>query len=94
MNPTPTPTPTPISADQVTPGWVGFAITAVFIIIVIALIFDMVRRIRRVRYREEARDRIAAELDAQLDGDETGAAGGMPDESDSDEDERPPARRG
>ncbi|OJX71276.1 MAG: hypothetical protein BGO95_09555 [Micrococcales bacterium 73-13] len=62
----PTPTPTPISADAVTPGWVGFTITAVFILIAVALVFDMVRRIRRVRYREEARDRIAAELEAQL----------------------------
>jgi len=56
----PTPTPTPISADAVTPGWVGFTITAVFILIAVALVFDM------VRYREEARDRIAAELEAQL----------------------------
>lgn len=59
------PTPLPISPDEVTPGWVGFAITAVFMVIVIVLIFDMVRRMRRVRYREEARERIAAELDPQ-----------------------------
>ncbi|HWL01158.1 MAG TPA: hypothetical protein VNQ52_02155 [Microbacteriaceae bacterium] len=57
--------PTPISADEVTPGWVGFAITAVFMIVVILLIFDMVRRIRRVRYRGEAQERIAAELEAE-----------------------------
>jgi len=56
--------PTPISADEVTPGWIGFAITAVFAIVVILLIFDMVRRIRRVRYRGEAQERIAAELEA------------------------------
>lgn len=56
--------PTPISPDEVTPGWVGFTITAVFIVIVVLLIFDMVRRIRRVRYREEARERIAAEVEA------------------------------
>lgn len=58
--------PTPNGIDEVTPGWVGFAITAVFIIIVILLIFDMVRRMRRVRYREEAQERIAAELEANL----------------------------
>lgn len=56
--------PTPISADEVTPGWIGFTITAVFAIVVILLIFDMVRRIRRVRYRGEAQERIAAELEA------------------------------
>lgn len=58
------PTPLPISPDEVTPGWVGFAITAVFMLVVILLVFDMVRRMRRVRYREEARERIAEELDA------------------------------
>lgn len=57
--------PTPITADEVTPGWVGFAITAVFMVVVILLIFDMVRRIRRVRYRGEAQERIAAELEAE-----------------------------
>jgi len=57
--------PTPITADEVTPGWVGFAITAVFMIVVILLVFDMVRRIRRVRYRGEAQERIAAELEAR-----------------------------
>ncbi len=61
-----------IHADQVTPSWVGFAITAAFIVVVILLIIDMVRRMRRVRYREEARERIAAEIatdvtEAELD---------------------------
>ncbi len=79
----PTPTPTPISADQVTPGWVGFVVTAVFVLVVIVLIFDMVRRMRRVRYREEARDRIAAELDAQLI---DGAVGASQPDDDTDED--------
>ena len=55
-----------IDADRVTPGWVGFAITAVFMIIVILLIIDMVRRMRRVRYREEAREKIAAEIAADV----------------------------
>ena len=77
----PTPTPTPIGADQVTPGWVGFVVTAVFVLIVVALIFDMVRRMRRVRYRAEARDRIAAELDAQFEGGEA-----PPPDDDTDED--------
>ena len=35
----------------------------------------MSRRIRRVRYREEARERIAAELDARVAGGEQGEPG-------------------
>lgn len=84
MIPTPTPTPTPISPDQVTPGWLGFAITAVFILIIVALIFDMVRRMRRVRYRAEARERIAEELEAQLEGEATDRGPRDPDEDDPD----------
>lgn len=84
MIPTPTPTPTPISPDQVTPGWLGFAITAVFILIIVALIFDMVRRMRRVRYRAEARERIAEELEAQLDGEAMDRGPRDPDEVDPD----------
>lgn len=62
--------PTPISPEEVTPGWVGFAITAVVMIVAVLLIFDMVRRMRRVRYRAEAQERIAAELDERRADDE------------------------
>ncbi|MBO9577617.1 MAG: hypothetical protein J7480_02465 [Microbacteriaceae bacterium] len=62
--PTPSPTPTGIDPTQVTPGWIGFTFTAFVIVAAILLIIDMVRRIRRVRYREEARERIAAEIEA------------------------------
>ncbi len=55
-----------IDADQVTPGWVGFAITAGFMIVAILLVMDMVRRMRRLRYREEAREKIAAEIGADV----------------------------
>ena len=53
---TPTPLPTPtlregISEDQVTPGLLGFIMTAFFVVATALLIVDMVRRIRRVRYR-------------------------------------------
>ena len=34
--------------------------------VVVLLVMDMARRMRRVRYRTEARERIAAELDARL----------------------------
>lgn len=63
---TPSPSPTPsLSDDSVTPGVVGFFVTAAIVVVVVFLILDMVRRMRRVRYREEARERIAAELDQQ-----------------------------
>ena len=68
--PTPAPTAPGVEPDLVTPGVIGFAVTAVFIVIVILLVVDMTKRMRRVRYRAEARERIAAELDAQVAGDE------------------------
>ncbi len=58
--PSPTPTGGP-SDDQVTPGVVGFVVTFLFAVAVVLLVLDMVRRIRRVRYRAE----IAAKLDAE-----------------------------
>lgn len=63
---TPSPLPTSsLSEDAVTPGVIGFLVTAAVVIVVVFLIIDMVRRMRRVRYREEARERIAAELEQQ-----------------------------
>ena len=58
--PSPSPTGGP-SDDQVTPGILGFVVIFVIALIVVLLIFDMVRRIRRVRYRSE----IASRLDAE-----------------------------
>ncbi len=60
---TPTPTPTPVSEDTVTPGPIGFLATAFVALVTIALIFDAVRRIRRMNYREQ----LAATLQAELD---------------------------
>ncbi|VXC60227.1 conserved hypothetical protein [Arthrobacter sp. 9AX] len=70
---TPTPLPTPslregISEDQVTPGLLGFIMTAFFVVATALLIVDMVRRIRRVRYRaqvEEERMAAAAAADVE-----------------------------
>jgi len=70
---TPTPMPTPtlrdgISEDQVTPGLLGFVMTAFFVVATALLIVDMVRRIRRVRYRaqvEEERMAAAAAADVE-----------------------------
>lgn len=70
---TPTPLPTPtlregISEDQVTPGLLGFIMTAFFVVATALLIVDMVRRIRRVRYRAQVEeDRIAAAAAADVE---------------------------
>ncbi|MBP1234680.1 hypothetical protein JOE40_000147 [Arthrobacter sp. PvP102] len=62
----PAPSPTPslrpgLSEDQVTPGMWGFIMTAFFVLATTLLIVDMVRRIRRVRYRAQVEEeRLAA----------------------------------
>jgi hypothetical protein len=56
---TPSPTPT-VAAELVTPGPWGFLVIALLALAVVVLVWDMQRRIRRARYREE----VAAELDA------------------------------
>jgi len=77
---TPSPDPTGtlrpgLSEDQVTPGTWGFVLTAFIVILTTFLIVDMVRRIRRVRYRAQVEEaRLAAE------------AGGMPGENGADGD--------
>ncbi len=71
-----TPLPTPpadFDLNSVTPTWVGFAATALVVIVTIALILDMVRRIRRMRYRAEIGERLAEEVAAN-----DGAAGARP----------------
>lgn len=90
---TPTPLPTPslregISEDQITPGLWGFIMTAFFVVATTLLIVDMVRRIRRVRYRaqvEEERMAAAAAADveaaeAQDTMDDDGSAVPQPDD--------------
>lgn len=65
---TSTPTPVPgYDENQVTPGVIGFVVTAVLVLVIVLLLLDMVRRVRRVRYREESRERIAEELALQAD---------------------------
>lgn len=58
--PTPTPTVDP-SETWYSPGTIGFIMTFLMAAGAIALIFDMVRRIRRVRYRAEIAEKLAAE---------------------------------
>lgn len=56
---TPSPT-TGFNTDTVTPGVIGFLTMLAITVIVVLLILDMTRRIRRVRYRGEAMERAAA----------------------------------
>jgi len=56
-----TPTPAPLDEDTVTPGWIGFVVIFALATFTVLLIIDMTRRIRRVRYREEIREKIANE---------------------------------
>lgn len=53
--------PAKVDPTLVTPGVWGFVITAGIMIVAVLLIIDMVRRIRRVNYRAEVRQRLDAE---------------------------------
>lgn len=52
---------TEVDPNGVTPGVIGFVATAVVGIASIFLIIDMNRRMRRIRYREEAKINVDAE---------------------------------
>jgi hypothetical protein len=59
------PTPKPsFNENSVTPTWVGFAATFAVAAVVVLLSLDLVRRVRRVRYRGEIREQLEAERDA------------------------------
>mgnify|MGYP000152491607 FL=1 len=55
----------PIEVDPVlvTPGVVGFFATFLMAAGAVFLIFDMVRRVRRVRYRAEISERLDREME-------------------------------
>lgn len=60
---TPMPTPTmTVDPNLVTPGPAGFIAIAVLAIIVVLLVWDLLRRIRRVRYRAEVSEALDAEM--------------------------------
>jgi hypothetical protein len=67
----PSPTPFPDytgNPDLITPGVWGFVAIFLVALVTIFLIWDMNRRIRRSRYREEARLKIEAEqLESELE---------------------------
>jgi hypothetical protein len=59
---TPSPTPTTDPANTFySPGTVGFLATFGVTLAAVLLIFDMVRRVRRVRYRAEIEAKLAEE---------------------------------
>ena len=62
-DPSPAPTPPAFTGDAnaVTPGVVGFIATFFIAAVTVLLLLDMTRRVRRVRYRAEAQEKIAAE---------------------------------
>ncbi|WP_235825379.1 hypothetical protein [Agromyces badenianii] len=68
--------------DTVTPGIWGFLVTFLIMVVVVLLILDMVRRIRRTNYRAEVREQLEAEArDAEIaeaDGQATDASGEAP----------------
>jgi hypothetical protein len=57
----PTPPPSEVDENLVTPGVWGFVITFAIAVLVVLLVVDMVRRLRRVRYRAEINERLDAE---------------------------------
>jgi len=63
--PTPSPVPTSgVDAELVTPGVWGFVVTFLLVIVVVLLIIDMTRRIRRVTHRAQVHEALAAEAAA------------------------------
>ena len=68
--------------NSVTPGIWGFVVTFLLMVVVVLLILDMVRRIRRTNYRAQVREQLEAEArDAELaeaDGQVTDAADDFP----------------
>lgn len=53
--------------NSVTPGIWGFVITFLLMVVVVLLVLDMVRRIRRTNYRAQVREQLEAEArDAEL----------------------------
>jgi hypothetical protein len=58
--PSQTPTTDPANTFY-SPGTVGFLAVAFITLAAVVIIYDMVRRVRRVRYRAEVQEKLAAE---------------------------------
>ncbi|HJB63512.1 MAG TPA: hypothetical protein H9769_07395 [Candidatus Microbacterium pullistercoris] len=63
---TPVPTPT-VDPESVTPGPYGFLVIVLLVVAVALLVIDMMRRVRRVRYRAEVNEMLDAEQRAAED---------------------------
>ena len=92
-----------LSIADVTPGLLGFLATFFLVLVVVLLIRDMTKRIRRVRYREQARTGVGTDVfipsteDIAAGGSAASAAGTGPAASaaaGTDTDRRPGADRG
>ncbi|MET1152849.1 hypothetical protein [Arthrobacter sp.] len=67
-----------LDADQVSPGPWGFFFTFALAAVVVVLVWDMTRRIRRVRYRSQLEENVSAGAPQAGPGssDQAGPAGG------------------
>ena len=65
-DPMPSPTWTSPPPELVTPGPAGFLVVAFLVIAVVLRVADMLRRVRRARYRAEANEALDAEQAAAL----------------------------
>lgn len=57
--------PLPFDPNQVTPGVIGFAVTAIVAIVIMLLMYDFNRRVRRINDRADVKARIDAEVAAR-----------------------------
>lgn len=62
VTPSPSPSVPQFDENQVTPGPWGFVATFAVAAVVVLLIIDMTRRVRRVNYRAEVEERLQEEL--------------------------------
>lgn len=72
LNPNPSASPDPANTFY-SPGIIGFLGTFILVVGALVIIWDLVRRIRRVNYRAQIQERLAAEQ-AEYDA-KKGAAG-------------------
>lgn len=80
VTPSPSPSAPQFDENQVTPGPWGFVATFAVAAVVVLLIIDMTRRVRRVNYRAEVEERLQAELRERDEqgGVQGGASGASP----------------
>ena len=74
----PTPTPLPFDPNAVTPGVIGFGFTFVVFLVVGLIAWDLLRRVRNAKYREQVRDELAAEAASTPDADADTDGGAEP----------------